>query len=67
MLDLATPYDVPCLQLDPERFLRAPRSVMESTMKLLEDEYGGAEAYMDKIGFTEADRKRLREALCGDD
>jgi len=51
-------------QLDPERFLRAPRSVMESTMRLLREEYGGPEAYLDKIGFGPDDRQRLRSALC---
>lgn len=51
-------------QLDPERFLRAPRSVMDATMDLLIKEYGGAEAYMDKIGFGPEDRARLRHALC---
>ena len=51
-------------QLDPERFLRAPRSVMDNTMELLNKEYGGAEAYMDKIGFGPEDRARLRRALC---
>jgi hypothetical protein len=39
---------------------------MDATMKLLEEEYGGAQAYMDKIGFTAEDRIRLREALCGE-
>lgn len=51
-------------QLDPERFLRAPRAVMEATMDLLYRDYGGAEKYLDKIGFTAADRERLRAALC---
>lgn len=51
-------------QLDPERFLRAPRNVMETTMDLLYREYGGAEKYMDRIGFNSEDRMRLRAALC---
>ena len=35
-------------------------------MRLLRTEYGGAEAYMDRIGFGPADRRRLRDALCAD-
>ena len=53
-------------QLDPDRFLGAPRGVMEQTMRLLREEYGGAAAYMDRIGFGPADRLRLRDALCAD-
>ena len=51
-------------QLDPERFLGAPRWVMEQTMGLVREEYGGAEGYMDRIGFDAAARARLRAALC---
>eukprot|EP00277_Geminigera_cryophila_P017296 CAMPEP_0179441318 /NCGR_PEP_ID=MMETSP0799-20121207/24890_1 /TAXON_ID=46947 /ORGANISM="Geminigera cryophila, Strain CCMP2564" /LENGTH=369 /DNA_ID=CAMNT_0021225493 /DNA_START=3 /DNA_END=1112 /DNA_ORIENTATION=- len=50
--------------LDPDTFLRAPRSVMDSTMKLLRKEYGGPHKYLESIGFGPADVLRLRAALC---
>ena len=34
-------------KLDPEKFLRAPRAVMEQTIKLLKEEYGGAAKYLE--------------------
>lgn len=53
-------------QLDPERFLRAPRSVMEKTILLLKQDYGGAEAYLERIGFGPEQVVKLRQALCED-
>jgi len=53
--------------LDPDTFLRAPRSVMDSTIRLLNKEYGGAHKYLESIGFGPADVLRLRAALCDDD
>jgi len=50
--------------LDPDTFLRAPRSVMDATMKLLRKEYGGPYKYLESIGFGAADVVRLRAALC---
>jgi hypothetical protein len=52
--------------LDPDTFLRAPRSVMDATIKLLRHEYGGPHQYLESIGFGSADVKRLRAALCDD-
>eukprot|EP00559_Dactyliosolen_fragilissimus_P000433 CAMPEP_0184861194 /NCGR_PEP_ID=MMETSP0580-20130426/5952_1 /TAXON_ID=1118495 /ORGANISM="Dactyliosolen fragilissimus" /LENGTH=542 /DNA_ID=CAMNT_0027358615 /DNA_START=480 /DNA_END=2108 /DNA_ORIENTATION=+ len=49
--------------LDPETFLGAPPSVMRSTLQIIDEDYGGVEAYCDYIGFDEDDRNRLREAL----
>eukprot|EP00286_Rhodomonas_abbreviata_P018085 CAMPEP_0181305760 /NCGR_PEP_ID=MMETSP1101-20121128/9915_1 /TAXON_ID=46948 /ORGANISM="Rhodomonas abbreviata, Strain Caron Lab Isolate" /LENGTH=318 /DNA_ID=CAMNT_0023411725 /DNA_START=267 /DNA_END=1223 /DNA_ORIENTATION=+ len=53
-------------QLDPERFLRAPRSVMETTIALLRNDYGGAHAYLESIGFGPDKIERMRAALCED-
>lgn len=52
--------------LDPDTFLRAPRSVMDATIKLLRLEYGGPHQYLESIGFGSADVQRLRAALCDD-
>jgi len=54
-------------QLDPERFLRAPRSVMEQTIGLLNRDYGGAAAYLASIGFGPDKIEKLRHALCDDE
>lgn len=49
--------------LDPEKFLRAPRSVIEHTLAYIEEKFGSIEAYLDTIGFTADKRARLKAAL----
>lgn len=51
--------------LDPEKFLRAPGTVIEHTMRYIEARYGSVEAYLDSIGFTAEKREELRMALTG--
>lgn len=51
--------------LDPEKFLRAPGTVIEHTMRYIEAKYGSVEAYLDSIGFTAEKREELRMALTG--
>ncbi|CAM9494741.1 unnamed protein product [Choristocarpus tenellus] len=52
--------------LDPERFLCAPRHVMEDTLYLLRERHGSVNNYLDSIGFDEGWRQRLRDALLKD-
>ena len=49
--------------LDAKTFLGAPPEVMRDTLANIRLEYGSIEGYLDKIGFTEEDRKELRAAL----
>ncbi|TFJ88031.1 hypothetical protein NSK_000385 [Nannochloropsis salina CCMP1776] len=49
--------------LDPEKFLRAPRSVIEHTLAYIEKKFGSIEGYLDQIGFTEDKRVALKKAL----
>lgn len=49
--------------LDPAKFLRAPRSVIEHTLAYIQKKFGSIEGYLDQIGFTEAQRSRLKAAL----
>lgn len=49
--------------LDAETFLRAPRHVMEQTLKELRESYGTVEQYLDSIGFDAAWRAKLKHAL----
>ena len=49
--------------LDPEKFLRAPRSVIEHTLAYIEEKFGSIEAYLDTIGFDAEKRARLIAAL----
>ena len=54
------------IDLDPDVFLCAPPEVMEETLKVLREKYGGVESYLDSIGFGPNWRQRLREALTED-
>ncbi len=49
--------------LDAKTFLGAPPEVMRDTLIKIRSTYGSMEAYLDKIGFNEEDRKELRSAL----
>lgn len=49
--------------LDPEKFLRAPRYVIEQTFTYIKKKYGSTEGYLDEIGFDEEKRKKLKEVL----
>ena len=51
-------------KLDPETFLRAPRHVMEQTMELLDERWGGPEGYLASIGVDKEQIEELRRALC---
>lgn len=48
---------------DMSIFSRAPAEAMVSTVAHLRDRYGGHEAYLDTIGFTQSWRDRLRSQL----
>ena len=49
--------------LDPEKFLRAPRSVIEHTLAYIEKKYGSINDYLDSIGVDAEKRARLQAAL----
>ena len=49
--------------LDPEKFLRAPREVIDHTLTYIEKRYGSVNDYLDSIGFTEEKRAKLKAAL----
>jgi hypothetical protein len=49
--------------LDPEKFLRAPRYVIEHALAYINRRYGSVEDYLDSIGFTADRRDALRKAL----
>lgn len=53
--------------LDAKTFLGAPPKVMEDTLKIIRNTYGGIEEYLDFIGFGEESRKRLIYALTEED
>jgi len=46
-----------------EDFLRAPREVMEEVLEFIDKTYGSIENYLNKIGFHEEYRKKLREIM----
>lgn len=52
--------------LDPQKFLRAPGSVIEHTFRYIEAKYGSVDNYLDSIGFTQDKREELRAALTRD-
>jgi len=47
----------------PDSFGRTDPDMIRRMAEHLESKYGGLDAYLDGIGFTEADRERLRERL----
>lgn len=49
--------------LNPDVFLGAPAEVMAETLTTIRDGYGSIEGYCDFIGFDEADRERLKQAI----
>lgn len=53
----------PPARLDRSRFVGAERSTMEGTLLHLREQYGGIEAYLDRIGFDETWRGRLQAAV----
>jgi hypothetical protein len=54
------------IDLDPDRFLCAPREVMMATLKIIRDRYGDVNTYLDGIGFGPSWRERLKRALTED-
>lgn len=49
--------------VDPEIFLRAKPQVMKDTMQYIRTEYGSINGFLDKYGFDEVWRERLRSSL----
>ena len=46
--------------LNPEEFLRAKAPVIVATLDFLRTEYGSIESFLDKHGFDETWRSKLR-------
>ena len=49
--------------LDADKFLCAPRSVMQTVLQLIESKYGGVSKYLNANGFGAEWQQKLRKAL----
>ena len=51
------------MDVDPDTFLRAKPEVMIATMEYIRSTFGSIDAYLDKFGFDEVWRQKLRYLL----
>ena len=49
--------------IDPSVFLRAPPTVIVDTLQYIRSKYGGVNRYLNKNGFTDVWRNKLRNSL----
>ena len=50
-------------EIKPEVFLRATPQTMKRTLQYIRQKYGGVNEYLDRYGFNDAYRNKMRNAL----